>query len=361
MVAAYLLGTGEADGAFQTLAALNEEWPSPFNAVMAARCLMRPEGQERELVAYLTEQAERFPDDLYVVLNLATGHFCLGNVGEANRLLDTVRAQWKDSIADSLPATTDLVEELERALAQKVVYRKFRYDEMSYQEHLIKDHWEPYFCWMTLQSPYLMFGWLKNIYRDSLINLLRSDPSINEVYNFGIMCGAADFEVASAFPTVKFVGVDRQRETARLNGIAYSRPNIEFVASEIEDHLSVLPVEKGVNRVLFHARTATLCYPEKMRALYKLAASKGFTYVVLFENCSISHNDHVFHSPDRFPNEAMVYKNDQFIHNYKEYLSDAGYDVASRTILFSPLVSPFSNIDLGSTHVLLTARRHSAG
>jgi hypothetical protein len=354
ILAAYLLGTRDNDAAFRILDEIEAASPSPFNAVMAARCFMRPQGRERELVAYLKEKARLYPGDFYVIGNLAAGLFCLGDVEAANRTLAPIREAWKAKIADSQQATEELVSELETAIANKIHYRKFRYDEMSYQEHLIKEHWEPYFCWMNLQPPHLMFGWLKNFYRDALVNVVRDDPAIREVINFGVMCGQAEYEAAGMFPDVRFVGVDRQRETARLNDQAYRLPNLRFDAAEIEDTLQSM--DGTLPRALFHGRTATLCYPQKMRDLYKLCAAKGVKYILLFENCSISHRDHTFHSPERMPAEAIIYKNDQFVHDYRGMLLSAGYEIIKSEVMFSPLVSPFSDMDLCSTHSYMVAK-----
>jgi hypothetical protein len=354
ILSAYHLGTGDNDLAFRILDSIDADEPSAFNAVMAARCLMRPQGREKEVVVYLTEMARLYPNDIYVICNLATAHFCLGNVEEANRILAPVRGEWKAKISDSEPATKELAAELETALSENIHYRKFRYDEMSYQEHLIKEHWEPYFSWMNLQPPHLMFGWLKNFYRDAMIDILKSDPDIREMINFGVMCGQAEYEAGNMFPRVRFVGVDRQHETARLNTLAYPLSNLQFKGEEIEDTLAGM--DNTTQRAVFHGRTATLCYPRKMRELYKLCASKGVKYILLFENCSLSHKDHTFYSPDQMPADAIIYKNDQFVHNYRKLLEEAGYSVIRSDVMFSPLVSPFSDMDLCSTHSFIIGK-----
>lgn len=354
ILAAYLLGSGDNDAAFRILDAIDAAEPSAFNAVMAARCFMRPQGRERELVGYLGEKARLYPTDMYVICNLAAAQFCLGDVETANQTLKPVREAWLAKIAESQLATAELAVELEKAILDKTHYRKFRYDEMSYQEHLIKEHWEPYFCWMNLQPPHLMFGWLKNFYRDALVNVIKEDPTLGEVINFGVMCGQAEYEAGEMFPSVRFIGVDRQKETARLNALAYPLPNLQFQAAEIEDTL--MQMDGATPRALFHGRTATLCYPQKMRDLYKLCASKGVRYILLFENCSISHKDHMFYSPGQMPADAIIYKNDQFVHNYRRFLEEAGYSVVRSDVMFSPLVSPFSDMDLCSTHSFIVAK-----
>jgi hypothetical protein len=247
-----------------------------------------------------------------------------------------------------------LDEEIGRALAGRIAYRRYRYDEMSYREEIIREHWEPYFAWMNTHPKHLFFGWLKEFYRDLFVAVADATNAA-EFYDFGVMCGQPDYEAAKLRRRVRFVGVDRQKTTARLNTNAYRTTNIEFRAAEIEDVLSELPND-GTPRVLFHGRAATLCYPEKIRQLYRLCARKRVRAIALFENYSPSHALYRFLKFDEFPADSIIYKNDQFIHNYPKLLAEAGYEIVKQQVMFSPLITPFSNIDLGSTHAYVLAR-----
>lgn len=357
--AAFEYGQGNVDKAFDILSSLERDEPTAFNAVMAAWCLMRPAGREREIISYLTERANRWPDDLYVNLNLATAHFCCGDEGNANEYLARVLPQWRQCLALGQAEIDALAAELDKALAERISYRRFIMDEDSYREGLIKNHWQPYFAWMNAQPKHVYFGWLKEAYRETFLDMAeRAGEPVCEIYDFGAMCGQPEYEAALARPGINFVGVDRQQTTAALNGLAFRAPNVKFLAAEIEDVLAALP-DDGRVRGLFHGRTATLCYPEKIRQLYRLCARKGVRVIALFENASFSHGLYRFSRWEDLPADSVIYKNHQFIHNYPKFLSEAGYEIVKQRILFSPLVTPFSDIDLGSTHVQLVAKRRT--
>ena len=349
MIAAHRLGTGEIGGAHQILAEINQQSPTPFNALMAARCLMRPAGREIEAERYLTDQAARFPRDLTINGNLAAARFACGQTVQANTTLAPFVDELKERLSSYDEEHDALKKEIEAALANKTHYRRFRFDEMSYREEIIWTHWEPYYDWMLQQSPQLMFGWLRSAYRQWFTEL---SDGVSEFYNFGVMCALPDYEAALQKPDVQFIGVDRQHATAEHNKTAFSAPNLHFMAGEIEDALN--NVDAKARRALFHGRTGTLCYPEKLRRIYKLCADKGVKRIGLFENAALSHASYCFMNMDEIP-DLVIYKSDQFIHNYPKFLSDAGYRVLNEQRMFSPLITPFPDLEIGSVHTYIVA------
>ncbi|MDB9891481.1 hypothetical protein OAD74_08925 [Alphaproteobacteria bacterium] len=293
-------GLGNIDQAFSCLCKVELNHPSPFNAGLASRCLMRPSGREQEVISFLLQRVKRWPTDCTLQLNLATAFFCVGDIKKANLHLGAVLREWREGLLPYSANIQALSDELARALAQKTIYRKFWFDDESYREELIRSHWEPYYSWMKAHPEHLNFGWLKNTYKNIAIDQIKEAHTLPcEFINFGVMCGQADYEVANLFPEIKFTGVDRQNNTAVLNDKAYKSDNLSFVASEIEDYLEALPSD-GKPRALFHGRTATLCYPEKIKNLYKLCAEKVITSISLFENYSVSHKYYKFMSFDEF-------------------------------------------------------------
>ena len=108
---------------------------------------------------------------------------------------------------------------------------------------------------------------------------------------------------------------------------------------------------------MFHARTATLVYPQKLRNIYELARDAGIQTIALFENLSLSRSAARFLDFSDFDRESETFKNFQYIHAYPTLLEDAGFVVERETRMFSPLVSPFDTEDLCSTHAHLVARR----
>ncbi|MBR1214297.1 hypothetical protein [Bradyrhizobium sp. JYMT SZCCT0180] len=356
IAAAHMLGTGDHRAAFDALQALAIDRKTPFDAAMAAWPLMRPAGREREALDYLDRQCEIFPDDLVLRVHLATALYCTRQTARATdeitRIKDGLDAVLSDGYGQHL---VELRAELDKALRDKTIYRRFNFDETSYREDLIDNHWEPYFHWMTTQSEHVMFGWLNRFFANKLADL---GSGIDEVYNFGVMCAQPDSEAATKLPGTKFIGVDRQRTTAALNKLAYPLPNMTFFGDEIENVLARLAI--GPTRSLFHARTTTLCYPEKVRQLYRTCAAKGFRRIGLFENIALSHDSYRFYDMGGdIENASTIYKSDQFIHDYRVLLEEAGYRITKEERMFSPLITPFSEIDLGSVHVYLEAELNS--
>ncbi len=348
--AAFDLGSNRIDEAFETLRCIDQAAPSAFNAVMAARCYMRPPGREADALRYLEERNKSYPDDVTLVGNLATARFIVGDVRGANALLSRIEDELRSRLSALRDEHDALQRELEHAIAQKVTVRKSPYDDTAYLEEAIWAHWEPYFDEMIQEAPHLYFGWYRSFYRKKLIELAKG---MEQLYNFGVMCALPDHEAALASPNVQFVGIDRQSETARHNSQAFSASNLQFVDGEIEDFLNAQ--KGGGKKALFHARTATLCYPEKIRQLYRLCARKGVTRIALFENVSLCHNNYRFMTFDEFPADAVIFKSHQFVHNYPKLLREAGYRVVEERRMFSPSITPFPDIEIGSAHVYIRA------
>lgn len=352
-IAAYYTGTGEPDRAHELLAGVYAEDPTPFNAIMAARCYMRPPGREHDALAYLERCAQNHPDDPILIGNLATARFVVGDTAGANSAIAAVLPELRAKLADLDEEHALLEIELKESIAKKIIYRITPYDHSAYSEGEIWAHWEPYYDEMIQESEHLYFGWYRSFYRDTLAKL---SENVGNVINFGVMCGLPDFEAAKLKPSVNFWGVDRQSSTAEHNSIAFSARNLTFVDSEIEDFLR--KNQSLSSSALFHARTATLCFPEKIRELYKLCAQTGVKRIALFENMALSHGAYKFMSFDDFEGkDAVVFKSNQFIHNYRKFLNEAGYRVVSEKRLFSPSITPFPEIEIGSTHVFMIAER----
>lgn len=353
--AAYEHGSGDCTAAFARLSELERRSPSPFTSLAAARSLLRPPGREREALAYLQGRLAAFPGDLPLASNYAAMLFAVGQVDEANRAIAPVVDKYKAAVEpEQRDKFTKASEALARAIEQKIADRLV-FEDSAYFEENIEKIWETYFCYMIGHPPHLMFGWLNGLFRDRLSGLA-SHGGAPKVFNFGVMCAQPDYEAALRHPQARFIGVDTQQQTAQLNRMAYgAAPNMEFIAGDIEE---VLPrmVKPGDESALFHARTATLLYPDRLRNLYRLCASLGVRRIALFENYSISHDYYRFFDFASMPRISMIYKNWQFIHNYQRLLEEAGYEITSKEVYPSPLITPHWTMEYGSTHVFLDAK-----
>lgn len=349
--AAWQVGRRESEPAFARLAALAARSPSPFAALLAARCLMRPPGLETRLLPYLQDAVATYPDDLHLVANFAAALFVQGQVEEANANMMRIEKQFRDAAE---PYRTNLQrssQSLNHAIDHGVADHT-AFEDNAYFEENVEAMWETYFCRMIGQPPHLMFGWLNRFFQSALSELAASP--IERVINFGVMCAQPDFEAARRHPRVRFFGVDTQQQAERINRMAYSAENLEFIAATIEDALPRI-ARRGGQSALFHARTATLLYPQRLRDLYRLCACSGVRRIALFENHSISHDHYRFFGFADMPRISTIYKNWQFLHNYRKLLEEAGYRIMRQEIFLSPLITPQSTMDLASTHVYLLA------
>lgn len=82
-------------------------------------------------------------------------------------------------------------------------------------------------------------------------------PELEQVIDFGVMCGYPLWELSRSFPEKFFIGCDRQPEIKTWNDQYFVEDNLQFIAGDI---LEVLPdVVQGKQTLLYHVRTTTLC------------------------------------------------------------------------------------------------------
>jgi hypothetical protein len=347
-------GVGEIDIAHKNLSALADESHEPLAALLAGTVWLRPHGNESKAYTYLEMAHQRFPEDIAITITLAQCCFILGNTKRANQLLASIETRWRKLLTQYLVENQMVHEELIKALQQRTLHRHSHYDDTIYAESQIKLHWEPYYRDMMGEPEHLFFGWLRSFYREVYDDMINAKPNLSRVINFGVMCGQAEYESAQTHSSVEFVGVDRQNATKEFNNIAYHAPNLRFLAGEMEELLPSL-VSDGAQTGFFHARTTTLLYPERVRQLYRQCAKLGIHSISVFENLAPNHHAYRYFDYADFPDDAIIYKNHQFIHHYPRYLEEAGYKIIEERRIASPSVQADSAIDWGSTHVYLRA------
>ncbi len=352
--AAWYYGTGAIDEAVKILSALAEQRHESLAILLAGACLLRPNGREQEARAILLRAHQQFPDDIAIAITLAQAHFVLRETIVANHILAAIETPWRAFLKQHDKENTETHNELQRALSKRTTHRHSHYDDTIYAESQIKLHWEPYYRDMLGEPAHVFFGWLRRFYVSAFDEIIANEPQTDAIINFGVMCGQADYEAACQYPDIQFYGVDRQQATKDFNDMAYQSPNLEFLAGDIETLLPLL-VKKHKSVAFFHARTATLLYPERMRALYKQCAALSVRHISLFENLAPNHHAYRYFDYADFPQDAIIYKNHQFIHHYPRYLEEAGYRVVAEQRVASPSVQADSAIDWGSVHVYLRA------
>ena len=218
-----------------------------------------------------------------------------------------------------------------------------------FAEEAIRAQWETYLA--DFRHPaHLCFGALKARLATLLAGAARD---ADDVIDFGAFCALPDYETAHDFPRVRFIGVDLQRETERLNALAFPAENLVFHAGEITDFITTT-VRPERRTALVHARTATLCYPAFLRRLYAACAAQGVREIHLFGNASIERETDRLLPFAAYEGASRIFKNGQFIHDYPRLLGEAGYSVVESSLIPSPNAT-FEVEDLGNTHVRMRA------
>jgi hypothetical protein len=249
-----------------------------------------------------------------------------------------------------------LTSEVAAASRNKTLHRVAKAD--VYDDSFVTKCWWDYWkCFSSYHRYQEGTAWLGMSIRDRISNLITADPAIGQVIDFGVLCGHPNHCLALKFPHIDFVGIDRQDLIKRLNDEAFQAPNLRFVAGDILEQLPRTATGKG-SSVLFHARTACLCYPEFLRKLYKQCADLGIKYIIMYEGLSLSKHYLRFFDYEDFPQEAFGVRGIMFAHNYPSYLRDAGYEVISNDRVVSSLLLN-SHSDLGATNVWIVARLRS--
>lgn len=359
VVGAMHFANGRIDEAFAVFKKLSTDFPSPFHALNAGRCLAVGLGKEREAIAWFDEALKRFPNDLSLTMNLATAHFRMNETARANQMLDGVREDFIKTTGAVVPQERVLrtAGEAVEAIRAKTLVRPNPYEKYYDESVIEKTYWQHYWYQMVSDNQYQSgFGYINHVYRSRLKRAIEEFPEIRSVINFGVMCAEPDYQLAKAFPKVQFYGVDRERKTAELNKAAYRTPNFDFiVAYDIMEAIPTLAPPKSP-ALLFHARTGTLCYPEFLRQLYKRSASNGVGFIALFENLSLSRERVRYYDYADMPADAIAYKEFQFIHHYERYLNEAGYEIARlEKLTASNLLE--ATTALGDTHAFILARK----
>jgi len=149
--------------------------------------------------------------------------------------------------------------------------------------------------------------------------------------NFGVSYAYVDDLLASKFPNVTFIGVDRSKWTKMFNEMKLAgRPNLSFAADDILTVLRKTPTRNGI---FFHAPTGTYIPKPALLDIYKAARESGYRTIAAYEPFGLSR---VTGEPYQFSfseQPSIAYYNGMIIHNYPKLVVDAGYVVANAAVV----------------------------
>ena len=291
--------------------------PSAESYSKLARCYAGGEDEEQG-IRVLTDAIARFPDDVALCMDKAAALFRMRRTHEANECLKPALHSLERDRNDAL----ELIDECHSAVSSRQKTRAAKGD--IYTEDFVKQLWWGYWIDMNTNTPFQQVNsWACHAITDNLAALLKTGTT-KRVIDFGVLCGEPNDRVARLCPDVQVVGVDRQPLLEELNNKAYHRKNLNFMSADILEALPDLAVE---NSLLFHSRTATVCYPEFIGDLYKYCAKLDIKTIALFEPVGLSREHLQFFDYDNFPSRSIAFRSVMFIHDYAAMLREAGYKV----------------------------------
>jgi hypothetical protein len=349
---------GEIESAMEAFSLALEASPSAFNHLFRSRCASHGLRDDARTASILEAALERVPGDFSLTLSLAAAYYRQGDTARANRLLATIQDGLARTVGASDLTAPQLAAELDRALSQRLTVRPKGQSNDQYNEEFSASYWRQLWCAMNGLTRF-QHGWsgLDYLFQQQIGRIIEEiAPEVRRVINFGVFCANPDYALALRFPNVAFHGVDREQSVKRLNEWAYPAANLHFHAANVLDVLPELtaPAEPSV---LFHARTAVVCYPEFLRTLYRGCADAGVEYIALWENNSLSRTTLRFHDFEAMPADAVPYYSVMFIHDYARLLRESGYEV----VHVERRPSNFTLLELDSHladgHVFVVARR----
>lgn len=148
---------------------------------------------------------------------------------------------------------------------------------------------------------------------------------IERVVNFGVALAWMDDRLAELYPNVEFVGIDRALSIKAFNDEAYHRPNLSFVAADVNDWLAKQGSLKG--HLCVNMRTM-LNFPEGfVRAYYRNIYGRGAAGVYCLEDYGIPRETDKIYPLDFERKPSVHYRNRIMMHNYPEIIASAGFTV----------------------------------
>lgn len=371
---AYYAG-GDIKNAFVTFDEMCKKYPSEKAYLYVARCLMQI-GETGDVVELLLNGCAAYPKSALLLLSLGNAYYRNDDTGNANNAIQKIQKEDLIKIQNNAHNLHNLKEEIAEALNNRAIVRPIeKLGFQAYTEDGIRYYWEKLFFHFVGKTRF-QHGWSDLCYvtEDRIGSYIKKYPDIKSVLNFGVFCAVPDYNLAVKHPEISFLGVDREKSTKELNDRAFKSDNISFHAldmldiiyeekTEVKDFVLRLTGEKS-ELMIFHARTATLIYPEALKRFYKSCARLGVKYIALYENMCLSRSEMKYFDFDDFPEDSIPYFSIMMIHNYKKFLEEAGYEIVEKEVWnYSQLLwegKDLYNAEswycIGDGHVALLAR-----
>jgi hypothetical protein len=305
--------------------------------IMLYRVAIFLDGGEKLGRQVLSVALEKYPNNYILLLCLASSYFRDFETSKANEILNRIDNIGLQKIKTYPIAGTPfdmlakLDEELKNAINNKLLDRPKAHSTTTevgdrYDDDFNDYYWNELYFWFLNSSKYAnAYGYLRDVITECIEYAIVNQKDIDNVFDFGAYCAFPLYNLSKKYGNINFFGIDRDKSTKTFNDRAFKGENLTFKAEHILDTLR--NTNFPGNSLIFHSRTATLIYPEKLKSIYKEFAEKGIKYIAMYENSAISRTEMKYYDYNNLPCDAIPYGSQMIIHNYHLYLKEAGYEV----------------------------------
>jgi hypothetical protein len=312
---------GESRRAVGPAERLAAEWVNAFTAILHARVAEDARGPEAEH-RILAAAAARYPGDMTVRLNLIENLIGTNRVEDANRAIGEIRSFVEPILADEITIAARNQRALEAAIAEGKRFPEG--DDDIYTDEMCRNYWVSYYeSFVTRREHQHGDRLLLNHFVEWVRKVGRE---VDVMLDFGTLCAQPLYEAALAAPHIHFIGTDRQQFIADLNAEAYPLPNLSFDHGDIFDVMERAAARPG-RKAFVHIRTTCTLYPKFVEEVYAAAARLGFEHIYLIENAGMVRTRLAFVPFETMAEPALVTKHRLHVHNYRQALATAGYEV----------------------------------
>lgn len=283
-------------------------------------------GRQDRAFETLLKGIERYPKDLRLVVEASTALFRMGKTDAANAFFSPFAVHFNAEQNQC----KELSDELKHAINSNLYERDAKGD--LYDDKFVTDLWWDYnHSFMRFNEFQEGSAFMGHLIRTEVGQAIQQEPNTKALVDFGVMCGFPNWQMADRFPLIQHFGIDRQPIIEKLNTEHYPRENLQFEAGDIFDFLrkNKSTLEGGT---LFHARTATVCYPAVVQDLYHECRNAGIKQIVVIEFSGLSKETLEF--TDFRGAQSVALRSNMFIHPYETMLTNAGFRINS-TKMFS--------------------------
>ena len=230
------------------------------------------------------------------------------------------------------------------------LFAKIKEDALYAEKHLVKDLTEGslqrsgYFDHYTENQELSVWHRYRDTYRTETVQtneiVFRADyvkkllckifddnPNLSGWINIGCSYGWLENQIATTYPNLKVIGIDRSLTAMNLNKSEFNQvQNLEFIADDFnqvfQDRSEIFK-----NVVVTHINFGVYFLPTLLQNLYKNAHNHGCEKIVIFEPSGISRKTHKHYHYSEQNQKPAVFRGQMLLNNYPGLLKESGFNL----------------------------------